>query len=148
MEAIVDAADAPLVSGRNWYALAAGRTFYAVAKTSSKAGPRRLVSLHRTIMEGVETPTIDHRDGDGLNCRRSNLRAATVAENTRNRRRPIAASDEPKGVSFHRKARAWQAQIKHDGICTYLGLFATPTAAHAAYCEASSRLHGEFGRTA
>lgn len=144
LEAVIDAVDVPLAAGRNWYALKACRTFYAVSKTSSLDGPRQLISLHRTICPSTEVT--DHRDGNGLNCRRSNLRAASIAQNAMNRRRPANASPGLKGVTFHRQCQAWQAQIKVCGKAIYLGLYRTPGEAHSAYRAASQRLHGEFGR--
>ena len=40
----------------------------------------------------------------------------------------------------------WRALV--DGRKRFLGLHATPEAAHTAYCKASAELHGEYGRVA
>jgi hypothetical protein len=52
-----------------------------------------------------------------------------------------------KGAHRHQSGR-WMAQIRVDNKRIYLGLFATPEAAGAAYAEASKLYHGEFGRIA
>lgn len=143
-EAVIDAADVPLVEGRNWsahvvrHANGSIRTVYAV----SGAG-----ALHRVLVPGAEE--VDHRDGDGLNCRRaSNLRAASVAENRRNRRIAAVNTSGFKGVTWHAPTQQWRAKIRSDGIYYHLGLFRCATAAGVAYAKASARLHGEFGRIA
>jgi hypothetical protein len=87
--------------------------------------------------------TIDHRDLDRTNNRWRNLREATFGQNNTNRR--ARGAQGLKGVTKNR--RAYVAQIQVAGRNRYLGSFATPEAAHAAYVAASSA-HGEFARAA
>jgi hypothetical protein len=73
-----------------------GRKMYlrrSVQTGSKTRGTRvqKTLFLHTAIMQrtGIKPPTplhklIDHRDGDGLNCRRSNLRWATHSMNVAN----------------------------------------------------------------
>ena len=63
-EAIIDAADVPLVEGLNWLAHLAGRTVYARCASGS---PK--VYLHRFIMRPADDMCVDHISGDGLDCR-------------------------------------------------------------------------------
>lgn len=89
---------------------------------------------------------------DHINCIKTdnkivNLRQATPAENRRNvpaRRNNVAGF---KGVHWHKPRSKWLAQIRFDRKNTYLGLFDTPEEAHAAYCEAAKRCHGDFFRS-
>ena len=92
-------------------------------------------------------PTIDHRDGNSLNNRWSNLRLATLSQNNANRRRPRHNTSGFKGVSFDRQNGKWSATICREGHKTYLGRFETPQAAHKAYVKAARKLFGEFVRT-
>lgn len=89
---------------------------------------------------------VDHIDGDPLNNKWSNLRAATPAENLSNARRRRANKSGYKGVS--RIRNKWRAAITKNGKCHYLGVFETPEQAHAAYCAAAVKLAGQFARAA
>ena len=91
---------------------------------------------------------IDHINCDGTDNRITNLRVATDAQNSCNRKRRSDNTSGFKGVSRNKRDRNWTAHITHDKITYNLGYFDTPEAAHAAYCEAARRLHGEFARTA
>ena len=144
--AIIDAADAALVGGRNWYLFARLDTAYARASDYSGA-KQRTVLLHRVLMGEPEGLEVDHDDGDGLNNRRGNLRVATHSQNMRNSRISRRNTSGFKGVYFHKKAGKWASQIKFNGKKKYIGCFASPEEAHEAYCRASKELHGDFGRT-
>lgn len=91
-------------------------------------------------------PATDHRDLDQANNRWSNLRRATKSANSANRRRFRNNTSGFKGVHQDRGFGRWVARICKDGRTHYLGRFATPQAAHAAYVAAAKRLFGEFAR--
>ncbi len=141
--AMVDAADVPLIEGRNWFAHPVGRTVYARCTSG-----RKKVYLHRFIMQPEDDMSVDHISGDGLDCRRSNMRTAHHRQNIRNQRLRTTSTSGFKGVGWHKASGKWRADIRLDGKSKYLGLFLTPEDAHLAYCAASAKLHGEFGRTA
>ena len=146
-EAVIDAADVLLVGGWNWFALVRPHTVYAY-RTDCSSLKKRTVMLHRVIAGEPEALEVDHIDCDGLNNRRSNLRAATRAQNMHNMRTPKRNTSGFKGVGFDRLSGQWRAYIKINGKQHHLGCFTTPEDAHEAYVTASDRLHGEFGRIA
>jgi len=78
--ALVDADDAPRVMQYTWRPANSGR--YARAKIAR--GFER-VYLHQFI---AGTTNVDHRNGNGLDNRRLNLRACTRAQNLQNMRLP------------------------------------------------------------
>lgn len=89
-------------------------------------------------------PCVDHVNGDGLDDRPANLRAATHAENMRNigpKRRRI---DLPPGVHPSRHGRRFYAKIVKDRKPIILGYFATSAEAAASYDAARRQLFGEF----
>lgn len=144
--AAVDADDLHLVAGVNWSALVCGKTVYGMRR-----GPRperKCILLHRAIMGFPEGLEIDHIDGDGLNNRRSNLRIATAFQNHQNTPLRVDSASGLKGAHPCRQTGRWKSEITANGRTHYLGRFDTPEAAHAAYTEASVRLHGAFGRVA
>lgn len=149
-EAIIDAADVSLVSAWSWQAKTRRRTGGTVyAERSLRLDGRKLsVQMHRVIgstPDGLET---DHRDGNGLNNRRSNLRTATQSQNACNRGPMPSNKSGVKGVYWQKSVQKWHAQIQVGGKVHYLGLFRCITAAALAYAKASRELHGEFGRVA
>jgi hypothetical protein len=90
---------------------------------------------------------IDHANGIGDDNRWVNLREASRAENAHNLRTPSTNTSGFKGVHWHAGARRWRATIKCGGnVPIHLGYFDDPSAAHAAYCAAADKLHGEFAR--
>lgn len=139
--AVIDSDDFESISPYKWRAERTKRgTYYAVATIG-----RKNVRMHQLVMpDAVER---DHKDGDGLNNRRSNLRSVTHAQNMHNslKARTPNASSRFKGVAFQKrlKSRPWQARIgdKH------LGYFETEEEAGTAYDLAANAERGEYAKT-
>ncbi len=146
-EAIIDAADVPLVEGLNWYAHVCEKKIYAV-RNETLSGKQKLRLMHRVIMDTPNKMETDHINGDGLDNRRVNLRIATTSQNQANTGAPTTNTSGFKGVSRLKRDEKWRAQIRSNGVKMWLGDFDTPEAAYAAYVAASEKLHGEFGRVA
>ena len=133
--AIIDAADAPLVAGEKWHYV--------------KGGVRRVrvpqIGLHRVVLglTSDDPVRVDHKNGDVLDNRRSNLRLADAAQNGWNRPRPNRnnTSGIP-GVSRNR--RGWMAYIDVRRKRHHLGTFPTVEEAADARQAAATRLHGEW----
>jgi len=86
---------------------------------------------------------IDHKDGNSLNDRADNLRAATIQQNNWNHSFRAKASPLPMGVRRTTSGK-YQARITVDYRPQCLGTFDSPAGAAAAYQEARQRLFGEF----
>lgn len=152
-EAVIDAEDVPLVDVWNWYAIVdkrsdgSIRTIYA----GRGCGPRAshtTIFMHREILRTPDGFDSDHRDGDGLNNTKANLRIALRAENTRNRRLSISNTSGVKGVYWNKSRKKWQATITLDGKAFFLGRFSDAGDAALAYMLASVDMHGEFSTPA
>jgi hypothetical protein len=150
---MVDDGDYELVMQYRWWVLEyqrpSGSTAGPYAYSSRYGGRRVFMYMHRLILPGV--PEVDHEDGDGLNNQRDNLRAATRPQNNANgSKRPNhggrPTSSRFKGVSWHKAARKWTAQIKDADRQHYLGCFADEIDAALAYDEAARVAFGEFAR--
>lgn len=143
----VDEEDYENLARYTWCALEirGGKKFYAVRNSSLRSGPRKTLLMHREILQASSPLQVDHVDGNGLNNQRSNLRLATSAENAHNQASRGGTSSF-KGVTRHKKAGSWQAQIKVSGKHQYLGLFKSEIDAARAYDRAAIELHGKFAR--
>jgi len=86
---------------------------------------------------------IDHRDHDGLNCRRENMRICTHIQNMQNKR-PIKGILRYKGVSWACWARKWRSQIRVNGKKIHNGYFFSEIEAARAYDRAALKYFGEF----
>lgn len=147
LEAVIDAIDAELVGQWNWHAsMSASGHVYAL-RNNNADGVRRTVAMHVQIM-GLDASRreVDHRDGDGLNNRRANLRHCTHAENMRNRMLDRRNRFGAKGVWASRGK--FRASIKFEGKTIHLGTFQTQQEAAAAYLGAAKALFGDFARAA
>jgi len=132
--ATIDVADLPLVSGCRWQARRRrdGKTHYAVNHSG--------IRMHRLIAGASGTEIVDHRDGDGLNNTRSNIRKGTQSQNCVNRQ--TTPGKYLRGA--RPKKNKWQAYIKLGGKQRSLGYFDTESDAHAAYLVEARRLHGDW----
>lgn len=119
---------------------------------SGRRAPKTTELLHRFIMGAAPGVLVDHRNGNGLDNQRRNLRCCDNTQNQRN----ITASKRQKrgqfkGVAWNARADRWQAQIcagekrpngKRKQL--YLGLFDSPADAARAYDSAAREHFGEF----
>jgi hypothetical protein len=140
--AIVDDEDYDRVAAFKWSADVKRNTVYA-KRTIRLDGRKMTLRLH-AFLTGL--PYVDHRDGNGLNNTRANLRQATNAENQRNRGLQSNNTSGYIGVSFDRARCAWYAHIKADTVMRNLGHHATPEEAARVRDAAARELHGEFAR--
>jgi hypothetical protein len=144
-EAIIDAADLHLVDGWNWAAKVRPWTTYA-GRTAYDGNAKTDVKLHRIILGASGAQIVDHKNGNGLDNRRTNLRIVTASQNAQNAAKRKDNSSGCKGVGFHKKIGLWEAYINASGKRLNLGYHASPEQANAAYLKASAEMHGEFGR--
>jgi hypothetical protein len=138
---LVDASDYDMLVGFRWRAIRVRHTWYAHTRVTGGAE----AFMHDLIMGTRPGEQIDHRNGDGLDNRRStNLRRTTNALNQANRRR-VRSSSGFKGVT--KRAGKWRAYITVGGQFTSLGSFATAPEAARAYDAAAREQFGEFAAT-
>lgn len=102
--------------------------------------------MHRLIMEAKQQQKVDHINGDGLDNRKENLRFATTSENAMNKCSTKNKSSSYKGVSWYKRYKKWQAQIKFKGKSIYIGIFDTEIEAAKAYDNKAKELFGEFAK--
>jgi hypothetical protein len=140
----IDDEDYELIAQRSWRADVREHTVYAKAN-SKVSGRRRTIYMHR-LLAGVTDRRIlvDHKDFDGLNNQRSNIRVATSSQNHFNQRRGSANTSGYKGVYWREDRGYWVANIKIDGRTKNLGRFLSPEDAARAYDAKATEVFGEF----
>lgn len=133
---LIDDADMPVLDGRIWHADRRDHTVYVRGRR-----PKQQVGgdyLHNLILGGLA----DHIDGNGLDCRRSNLRLATQAQNCLNR----SAKKGKRFKGVYRSSSRYYAEIYFKGERRASYGHATEEGAARAYDAMAVELHGEFAR--
>jgi hypothetical protein len=97
------------------------------------------------LVSGMAAP--DHRDRNGLNNTKANLRPAIHAQNMGNQPKRRGTSSRFKGVSFVPRTGRWQARIGVNGCKHHLGYHLTEEEAARDYDRAAVRHFGEFAAT-
>ena len=122
--------------GGKWYA----------RRTDHSSGRPRTIRLHRFILGPCAAPQIDHKNGDGLDNRRTNIRPCTVSQNRANIDRAKNNKAGFKGVHLHKRTGKWRAVIRLNKRSIHLGLFHDRAEAARAYNAAAAQYFGEFAR--
>jgi len=84
---------------------------------------------------------IDHKDRNPMNNRIENLRVVSKSENQHNHGLHRNNTSGYPGVSWHKNAKKYKAQICINNKHIYLGLFTTPEEAFLAYQCAKIKYH-------
>jgi hypothetical protein len=140
----VDAGDFSLAAAHYWspQRRTKSATTYAIRARRIRTGSGHLVkALHRLILDPPPSIEVDHRDRDGLNNRRQNLRVATSRQNVINREMPLGALGY-RGVYRHRNR--FIARITDQQGRRLLSSHKSAEEAAMAYDEAALRFHGDF----
>ncbi len=148
--ALVDDDDFERVAALAWHACKVPNKnlWYAKHTRLISKGKWQTVAMHRLILNESGRNQIDHRNQNGLDNRKANLRSCPQRKNQWNR--TASAHTAPyKGVDFNsvHPGNKWRAQIAVNGKKLYLGRFATPEEAALAYDLSAARFFGEFART-
>jgi hypothetical protein len=150
MVALVDDDDFEDVSRFKWHARTCRGRAYA-ARGVYENGRTRELLLHRYLLNAPPGVLVDHRNGNGLDCRRSvNLRTTDATGNSANRVKTPGKSSRFKGVYLRRDAnrqKPWHASLTIRDKRIYLGHFACEEDAARAYDAAAKRTFGEFALT-
>lgn len=155
MVALVDDEDFDIVAGFKWHALRRPNGLWHAVRTVRRHGIKRSIYMHRVIAGAAAHLEVDHRDGDGLNNRRGNIRIATKRQNAQNRRQRGAwKTSRFKGVSWNEPRRRWRVVIAGGPTDArgyarqiYVGVFRDEVIAAHAYDRAALEHFGDFAFT-
>jgi len=146
--AMIDQEDADHVVHLHWtgYTSPGSRTYYAGHWKRLPNGKYLVIPMHRLIMDAPENRLVDHRNGDGLDNRRSNLRLATSGQNNTNTRNRSDNTSGYRGVTWDATRQLWSARLSEAGKTINLGRYPTAEAAARAYDIGAIKLYGDFAR--
>jgi hypothetical protein len=106
--------------------------------------------MHREVVNCPKDLQVDHKDGNGLNNSKLNLRIVTHKQNNQYKSLTSANTSGFKGAFFckyrsHLKT-PWRSLIRYENKSIHLGCFETAEEAHEAYKLAAKKYYGEFAK--
>ena len=144
---IVDPQDYYRLNNYHWTIDGNGENIYATRNIMTASGKRTIMRMHREIMNAPAGILVDHKNNNGLDNRRANLRVATHAQNMHNRKKFRSnTTSQFIGVHLNKRDNNWKVQIRHQGKTIFLGRFDNEIDAAKAYDDAARKYHGEFAR--
>lgn len=145
-EVLVDNEDYKLLKRHSWHR---ERNGYACTAVKVGVGKWQKVKMHRLILgkdsfkNGLET---DHKNGNRLDNRKSNLRVCSHAENMMNKKTYKNSKSGYPGVHQRKENGRWRAYINVLGRRVYLGGFDSFEQAKMARVRAQQEHHGDWNR--
>jgi len=115
MVAYVDAADYEEISRYTWHLASGG---YA-----GRHEKRKLILMHRQIMNPPEGMEVDHIQRNRLDNTRAHLRVCTHWENSQNRTKIARAASRHHNVFYNKNRKKWVARIRPKGKWKQVGSF-------------------------
>lgn len=149
--AIVDDEDYERVMTLKWHACMDPKNGVWYAKHTRLIGKKKwqTIQMHKFVLKESGRHHIDHRNRDGLDNQKSNLRSCKSASMNVANCTARAHTSPYKGVDFNSVAQGkkWRAQIAINGKKVFLGRFDTPEKAAFAYDSSAAHFFGQFART-
>lgn len=140
--ALIDDEDFEWLNQWKWFANKIRHTWYAGRNRhkSEVLGPSTIY-MHRELCSG---DMVDHRDRNGLNNRKSNLRNCSNQQNVYNSKIRSDNTSGLRGVCWDQQSGKWRASIRVTGKLVYLGSFSNKSKAAKIYNEAALKYQGSF----
>lgn len=143
--ALVDNEDFEYLNQFKWYYDNSGK--YAMRRFYYKDKKSKIISMHRFIMKPPKDKLIDHKNMDGLDNRKSNLRICGKRENAINTALRKNNKSGYTGVHHNTKSTPpWRVNLKENGKQVCVGYFYDVKEAAKAYNEKAKELYGEYAR--
>lgn len=104
------------------------------------------IYLHRLIVKAQKGELVDHKNHNGMDNRRNNLRRCSSSENVRNSQKKAGCSSIYRGVYWHKKTKKWIVTFKNPETrkTTVVGNFNDEIEAAKAFDKVVKKFHGEF----
>lgn len=143
---LVDDEDYNFINQWIWH-LYQGRSTNYATRSAKVNGRQETIFLHRVIMKTPKGLEVDHKDWNGLNCQKYNMRNCLHSDNVKSRRLPKINTSGYKGVYYCKWNNKWCPAISINKSTKRLGYFDTAKEAAIVYDKAIVKHHGEFAST-
>lgn len=142
---ILDLEDYGKILKYSWHIKKGGNTFYAATNIKISENKRKTLLMH-TLITGYKI--VDHKNGNGCDNRKNNLREVNKGENNRNAKtRKDKTTSKYKGVVFMKDREKWRARINSENNKRIVvGQFNSEIEAAKAYNEAAKKYYGNFAK--
>ena len=137
---VINESDAVEVTQYNWFCRKGKNTNYASRHKPGTRGGQ--IHMHCALVDCPDSLDRDHKDRNGLNNTRDNIRIANDSQNAANTRRTNQTGF--RGTYLGKQPKTWYAQCRIGGKLTHLGTFSSLDAAAKAYDTAALKEYGEF----
>jgi len=146
LSALVDDSDFDELNKFRWHVKKHRKTNYAVRSIRINGKSTKL-KMHRVILNLTDQLiSCDHKDHNGLNNQRNNLRACDNVSNRKNGSSNINSSSKYLGVfiSKRKTKSVFVAQIGLSGKSTHIGIYKSECEAAKAYDLKAKEHFGEY----
>ncbi len=137
-ECLVSDNDFKKLSRYRWYRQTNGY----VARYAGRGRGFSPVRMHREILGAKNGDVCDHKNGNRLDNRRSNIRVCSFSENTYNRSPSVRNKSGYVGVHYDKARGKWQARIHIKNKTIILGRFENKEEAVQARKKAEKKYYG------
>lgn len=130
-----------------WYASKRPHTYYVVRnlkKDEREKTGKHTIYLHQQLIEVPDGFEVDHKDRNGLNNRRKNLRLASSLQNAANKGMRTDNTSGVIGVNWDKRTGSWRAELQVNREYKFLGRFANLDEAIAVRKQGELLHFGEF----
>jgi len=144
---IINKNDYPIIKNYCWRVLKTeyGNTFYACASLRSTYNyEHKNILMHRLLLSPIDEYVVDHKDGNGLNNRRNNIRICTHLQTSMNRKKNTNNSSGIAGVFWSSTYNKWEVGITIGHKQRFLGRFTNKEDAIKARKEGEEKYRGEY----
>jgi hypothetical protein len=145
---LIDFKDFKLVRNYRWNIIEGKTIDYIITNIKLENGKQNHKGLHRFLLPDREGLMIDHKNRNGLDNRRNNIRYCTKSQNSMNSKKILGTSSEYKGVSWCSGKNRWKVTIKlHGKRIKGEKHFRDEIEAAKYYDCIAKEIFGEFSRT-